>query len=218
MMLFALALLVQSFLTFSRGGIYNFGIALAGAILHLLGKPDRFVKSLFILLIIVGILVGFFFPQLEEFSGGMFSQRFLDTDLSSRESIFEADIKLFLDNPVFGVGPGMGYYFRPGLKSATAHTEYSRLLAEHGIGGVLALLILLIMLARAYFKAPNGSIRAWVVALAFWPGVEMAHAAMRIVAISFMLVIALINWKSDEEEKLSTTQGLVLTSEVIFLR
>jgi len=98
-MLFALALLVQSFLTFSRGGIYNFSVAIVGAILHLLGKPDRFIKSLFVMLVIIGLLVGIFFPQLEEFSGGMFSQRFLDTDLTNRGELFRADWQLFLENP-----------------------------------------------------------------------------------------------------------------------
>jgi len=205
--LFALALLIQSFLTFSRGGIYNFGVAIAGATLHLLGKPDRFIKSLFVLLIIGGILVGVFFPQLEEFSGGMFSQRFLDTDLTNRGELFEADVRLFLDNPVFGVGPGISSYRRQIGIYAAAHTEYSRILAEHGMGGVFALLILIILLARAYFKAPDVSSRAWVVALAAWPLVEMAHAAMRIVGISFLLGMAVVGWKVSPEKQRSDAKS-----------
>ncbi len=201
-MLFALALLVQSFLTFSRGGIYNFGVAIAGAILHLLGKPDRFIKSLFIMLIIGGILVGFFFPQLEEFSGGMFSQRFLDTDLTNRGELFRADWQLFLENPLLGVGPGIASYRRQIGIYAAAHTEYSRILAEHGMGGVFALVILLILLALAYFKAPDATSRAWVVALAAWSLVEMSHAAMRIVGISLLLGMAVVGWKVSPKDEL----------------
>lgn len=198
--LFALGLLVQSFLTFSRGGIYNFTISLGGAILHLLGKPNKFTKGIFILIVFLALMVVFIIPQLETFTGGMLSQRFLDTDLTSRESLFEADFKIFLENPVFGVGPGMAMYFRRGATYAAAHTEYSRILAEHGIGGALALLILAFLLVRSYFKAPDALTRAWVVALAGWPLVEMAHAAMRVVAISFMLGLAMVNWGKAEDK------------------
>ncbi|HPX95950.1 MAG TPA: O-antigen ligase family protein [Brevefilum fermentans] len=194
----ALVLLVQSFLTFSRGGLYNFAIALIISIFHLLAKPNRFVRSIFTLSLLLLLMIAFILPQLEQLTGGMLSKRFSDTDVSSRKALVKADFQIFSENPTFGVGPGMAMYFRRGTVFAAAHTEFSRILAEHGSGGVLALFILMLLLLRSYFKTPDAVSRAWVVGLATWSLVEMGHAAMRIVAISFLLGWAMITWEKTE--------------------
>jgi hypothetical protein len=62
---------------------------------------------------------------------------------------------------------------------------------------VLALLILAVVLLNRYIKAPDALTRAWVVALATWPLVEMAHAAMRVAGIALMLGLATVNWQGD---------------------
>jgi len=196
--IFSLAFITQSFLTFSRGGVYNFAIGIIAAMLHLLRKPNRSVRRGLVVLIIGIIIIVLIFPQLEQFTGGMLSQRFTDLNVTSREDLAKADLQLFLDNPIFGVGPGMALYRRQGTVIAAAHTEYTRLLAEHGLGGVIALLILVILLAKSYFKAPDPTTRAWVVALAVWPMIEMTLAAMRVVAISFLLGMAMIGWEKEE--------------------
>ena len=198
-LLLALALLTQSFLTFSRGGVYNFTIALAAAILHLMGKPSKFIRGVFVLLIIGIIVANTIIPRLDNFTRGALSQRFSDLDVSSRFVLARADLELFFSNPIFGVGPGMAVFLRQNVFYAAAHTEYTRLLSEHGIGGILALLILIIILIKSYFKAPDILTRAWVVALAAWPIVEMAHAAMRVVGIALLLGMATIKWKTNEK-------------------
>jgi hypothetical protein len=119
--------------------------------------------------------------------------------LGNRELLARADIDLFLENPFLGVGPGMGIYQRRNVVYAAAHTEYTRILSEHGSGGVLALLVLAIVLSNRYFKAPDALTRAWVVALAAWPLVEMAHAAMRVAGIALMLGMATVIWKPEDE-------------------
>jgi O-antigen ligase len=143
-------------------------------------------------------MIAFILPQLEQLTGGMLSKRFSDTDVSSRKALVKADFQIFSENPTFGVGPGMAMYFRRGTVFAAAHTEFSRILAEHGSGGVLALFILMLLLLRSYFKTPDAVSRAWVVGLATWSLVEMGHAAMRIVAISFLLGWAMITWEKTE--------------------
>ena len=170
--IFALALLTQSFLTFSRGGVYNFAIALGGAILHLLQKPDRFIRGIFVTLVVVTIMGLLILPRLETLTGGMLSQRFTEIDPGPRGSLAEADFRLFQQNPLLGVGPGMAYYRRQGFRPSAAHTEFTRLIGEHGVGGILTLLILAFLLLRSYFRAPDAMSRAWVVALAGWPLVE----------------------------------------------
>jgi hypothetical protein len=53
------------------------------------------------------------------------------------------------------------------------------------------------MLLNSYFVAPDALTRAWVVALATWPLVQMAHAAMRLVSIALMLGLATVNWNQN---------------------
>lgn len=195
----ALGLLTQSFLTFSRGGIYNFVIALGGALLMLAFKGTRSFRGLIIVLMFALIVLFFVIPQLEQLTGGAFSARFTDTDLTSRGDLARADLNLFLKNPLVGVGPGLASFQRSFLRVEANHTEFTRILAEHGSLGVLALLILVYYLFRAFFKAPGVFAKAWVVAFSFWAMVEMAHAAMRIVAIPLMLGLAVVTWKKDGE-------------------
>ena len=153
----------------------------------------------FFLLLVVGYLI---FPQIEELTSGAFSQRFQDIDPISRVSIANEDLRLFYENPAFGVGPGMAYFAR-GIRTFTsAHTEYTRTLAEHGVLGVFALLFLVIQMGVAFIKAPGVIERAWIVALAGWSAVEMAHAAMRIVAISLLLGLAVVSWSQEPPEEI----------------
>ena len=121
-LLFALALLTQSFLTFSRGGVYNFIIGISAAFLHLLGKPNKFIRGVFVLLIVGIIAGGFILPRLETYTGGALSQRFTDIDLGNRELLARADLELFFRYPLLGVGPGMGVYQRQNVIYAAAHT------------------------------------------------------------------------------------------------
>lgn len=194
----SLLLIVQSFLTFSRGGIINLAVALGAAFIFLLRRPGKIIRPLFVLFIIL-IVVGYVvFPQLEALTGGALSARFMDLDPVSRVDIAKQDIELFQSNPIAGVGPGMATNLRSGVSMVAAHTEYSRVLAEHGILGALSFLILIFMLFRSLLKTPSAMAQAWIVASAGWAAVEMAHAAMRIVAISVMLGFAFITFDLED--------------------
>ena len=199
----ALGLITQSFLTFSRGGIYNFVIALGGALLILALKGTSSFRGLMIVLIFALIVMFVVIPQIEQLTGGAFSARFTDMDLASREDLALADLNLFIKNPLIGIGPGMASFQRSFSQIIANHTEFTRILAEHGSLGALALLILVYYLIRAFFKAPGVFAKAWVVAFAFWAMVEMAHAAMRIVAIPLMLGLAVVTWKKDGEPSIN---------------
>jgi len=195
-----LGFLMQSVLTFSRGGLYNFGAGLLGAIIHLFRKPSRYLRFILLLAVLSLLAIGLIIPRLEQFTGGFLSQRFSDLDLTNREEIANSEIRMFKQNPLLGVGVGMAPYLR-GFKIETAsHTEYTRILAEHGIFGVVGFLLLALMLWKAYKKAPDALSKAWVVAFIAWPLVEMAHAAMRIVAISLLLGMAVIQWEDPSLE------------------
>lgn len=200
----SLALITQSFLTFSRGGVYNLAVSLSAALLILLSKPSKFTKSLFLVFIVLAGIGFFIFPKLEQVTGGALSTRFTDLDPTNREELVAADIRIFIQNPLFGVGPGVASYMRGKPFYVAAHTEYTRILAEHGALGIVALLILIIIMLRGFLQAPDVSSKAWMVSFAAWALFEMTHAAMRMVAIPFMLGLALIGWQNaatDLKEK-----------------
>ena len=101
--------------------------------------------------------------------------------MSGREQLAEADWEVFMEFPVFGVGVGISNYFHPG--GATAHTEYTRALAEHGLLGVaayLSLLWLLLRRAAAILEARESRpYRGLLLALLVWPLTYMVVNAMR---------------------------------------
>lgn len=203
-----LAFLTQCVLTFSRGGLYNAAASLVLFSMHLVRtRKSRVWLILGIISIgLLGVLV--IYPAINQFTNGMLAIRFSDTDLTHRGDIALGELMVWRDNPFLGVGPGVSAYANIkyiGVYSA-AHTEYTRLLAEHGIFGLIAIILLVIMAIRAYFKAPTWFAKAWVTAFLVWPLVEMSHAAMRISAISFLLGLASVNWQSISKHNSSNAQ------------
>lgn len=188
--------MVQALLTFSRGGVINALVCAALLGVHYLhNRRTRVV--LMVALVLFGILGSqVVLPALDRFTGGMLSERFGELDPSLRREIAEHELQIFRDNPVLGVGPGVAKEFRRSVfhTPVAAHTEYTRLLAEHGVFGALAALILLVLAARAYLQAPTALTKAWVATMVAWSMLEMAHAAMRIALISFLFGLALIRW------------------------
>lgn len=185
-------LLLQTLLTFSRGGAFNMVVASILLSLHYIRRP-RARRVLLGTLIIGGALAFYLvLPRLNEWTSGSFSARFTNIDTTGRKSLAEADLRLFEDNVLMGVGAGMSKYertnaFRQGIAS---HTEFTRLLAEHGLLGLLAFGILLLIGYQAYRLAPTVLAKGWVASLIGWSMAEMAHSAMRIAAISFVFGIA----------------------------
>ncbi len=195
----ALGFLTLSALTFSRGGLYNAAIMAILALAHNLRDPRRRIATILALLII-GLIGGYIiFPRLNAFTGGMLGQRFSDLNTTSRVEIAQADLEIWFANPMLGVGPGISKTERIFGFGIGSHTEYTRVLAEHGSAGILSLLVLFWMAARTYLRALKVEAQAWIAALMAWPLMEMSHAAMRVVAISFLFGLAMVNWEINPQ-------------------
>jgi hypothetical protein len=181
-----LFLLVQSALTFSRGGLYAAATSAILASLYLI--RDRKLRAQFALgAVAVFVLVNFLvLPQLDEFTTGALSKRFSDTRMSGRDKIILEDMEVFNDHLLFGVGPGQAKLFREGHNKAAAHTEFSRMLAEHGVFGLAALLLMIGLALRHFRKAQTPQAKAIVVALTVWSFMSMASVAMRTVEPAFL--------------------------------
>ncbi len=125
--------LAQSALTFSRGGLWTAGLALIAGGFYLL--RSRRQRATFLVSFTIIAAVGYFLvlPFLSDFTGGLIVQRFSDTSLTGRDLIIRTDWLAFVEHPLLGVGPGQSMAYHSILfRYSNAHTEYSRLVAEHG--------------------------------------------------------------------------------------
>lgn len=199
----ALALLTLSALTFSRGGLYN--VAASILMIAVFSIQSRRLRRTFLPIFILAMVIGavFIYPRLNDFTEGMLQIRFSDTDPTGRLDIAKTEIELWQDYPVFGVGPGMSaFHLVDELgKKVAAHTEYTRMLAEHGILGVLSAIVLLILSFKAILRDPSRQAQGISAAFVAWSLMEMAHAAMRLSAIGFTFGLAFIIWSPDQEDE-----------------
>ena len=177
---------VQSALTFSRGGLFNVAGSATLASLYLIREARSRVKLVLVtalLLMIVGFIL---LPRLDAFTGGALLTRFQDTRLTGRDRFVQVELHVWAENPIFGVGPGRATPYR----AYSAHTEFSRLLAEHGVFGLSALILLLIIAAQSLRRARTNTGKALVVAMLGWSFLFMLSAAMRLVAPAFIFGLA----------------------------
>jgi hypothetical protein len=181
-----LILTIQSAMTFSRSGLYTAGSGSVLALVYLIRVPgvrariSQLVPALLMLILIA-------WPRIDSFTDGTLAERFTDTNLTHRDELAYDDWLIFLDNPLFGAGPGMGQAARMGL---VAHTEYSRLLSEHGVCGIVALLVLAVAGWRRWLLAESDVERGYVLSMLGWAGLYMAVNGMRLAAPSFVGALA----------------------------
>ncbi len=176
-------MLGQAYLTFSRGGVYALVIATCGmGIVGLLssgGRSRALVGGAVAFLVVVGL-----YSWADGYTGGGLDNRYDDTSTTHRNELVEGDLTLFAENPVFGVGPGRSPLLRPQQNGTSTHTEYSRLLAEHGMFGVLAIVLLITFGVQSYRWALGPWNRLLVAGMGLWGLATMSHAATRISLVS----------------------------------
>lgn len=181
---------VQGALTFSRGGIATLVGAAAAASFFLL--RDRRSRGILVLRVVMVLALATYvlIPTLNSFTSGTLLRRFSSTDLTGRDDIIRADMIVFQRNPILGVGPGQSKaYHALTFRYSAAHTEYSRLLAEHGSFGLFALLLLGWMCWRRLTRRAPLAAKALAAALTTWALLSMFHAAMRLAAVSFIFAL-----------------------------
>jgi O-antigen ligase len=205
---------MQSALTFSRAGVYYATASIvAGCVLLM-----RHLRSAIPMLMILGglFLIGYYvaFPQLDEYTGGALSARFQDTRLTGRTEIMDADLKIMAEHPILGIGVGQAMSERARFfKGFAAHTEFTRLLSEHGSLGCLAVLLLVIMGIRNVMVARTNRGRAVAASLVAYSFCFMSGNGMRMVLPSFVFGLAAVNLVPDrrlpKRRKISQPKRLV---------
>ena len=189
-------------ITFSRGGLFASFISIIFCIIsyHItsFNKVENVIKMILILVVSIG--TWFYVVRVTE---GAISQRYglsknsadekFKLDLSGRAEIYSIDIKIFRDNFISGVGPGQAnqlrYIYGYG-KHVAAHTEFSRMLAEHGFFGFLSLISLIGIGFNKFFVNSSINNKSIILLFGSLAVLTMLHAAMRIsmpcLAFAFM--------------------------------
>ncbi|MBF4517567.1 O-antigen ligase family protein [Flavobacterium sp. ANB] len=188
--------------TFSRGGVIT-GIVMIVLLLFVLYYfSNAKGKSKFALIFILTGLMGVgIWTYTSVQTGGLIDKRYANKDakgrmkkdnLGGREEIMDSEIKLFLDNPVMGVGAGMGKQFRKETFGAeiASHNEITRMLSEHGIFGILGLLILFITPLILYL---NNRQHLYIFSFYIFWLLTINHASMRTAAPAFVYALTLLS-------------------------
>jgi hypothetical protein len=207
--------IVLSVITFSRTGLYLFvaGTIVAGA--FLIRRPGFRVSVLATLSVL--FLLGSFIilPRLETLTSGALGERFASTSLTNRDRIMEADLKIFAEHPVFGIGVGEATIERAKFFMAYAtHTEYTRLLAEHGVLGLFAGLVLLYACAKTLSGKQHIMDKVIKSSFLVYGLLFMTVTAMRMVLPSFAVGVAFLSVLHRETMKEDQVRTGILQDEI----
>ena len=201
----------RGIVTFSRGGVFTAVAMIVVLIFVLYWFANTKAKNLIIVLTISSLIIGGFvwtYSVLQ--TGGMIENRYANKDalgrektdkLGGREEIASTELTMFLENPVWGIGVGKNKEYREEMTGivAASHNEITRLLAEHGVFGILAFLILL--LTPLIFYLNNKEHIFLLSFFVFWL-LTINHAAMRIAAPAFIYALTLLKVNFTDENSI----------------
>ncbi len=201
----------RAIITFSRGGVITGVVCILCFVILFYYKQDGVNRGKMLqkmgLLLGAGVLVWFF--TLVQ-TGGLIENRYTNRDragrlksdiTTGRAELIETELHAFYTHPLLGIGVGKGKEYRKeelGISIAT-HNEISRMLSEHGMLGVINLLILISVPLIFWFKFENNYF--FLAFLAFW-FITINHSAMRIALPEFIYGLSLIYIVDDKKNTL----------------
>lgn len=191
----------RAVVTFSRGGVMTAVIMIMCLLFLLYYFSNSKSRTKFTLVfVLTGLMAAGIWTYSSLQTSGLINKRYANQDaagrtkkdrLGGREEIIDAELRLFIDNPVTGVGAGMGKQVRKeffGMEIAS-HNEITRMLSEHGLFGIFGLLILFITPFILYI---NNRQHLYFLSFYFFWLLTINHAAMRIAAPAFVYALSLL--------------------------
>lgn len=192
----------RALVTLSRGGIFAAIIGLMAFLMIYYGKVNAHkrneVMKLFVLFCL-GVFAIWVYSSTQ--TSGMLEKRYANEDSLGREkedittgrgALFMEEIDGFISSPIFGIGSSRAKDQRRELEGQgiISHNEVSRTLAEHGMLGVIILLILIFK--PLYYRSHNSNNVYFYAFLCLWFA-TINHSGMRIAAPAFIYALALLN-------------------------
>ncbi len=197
----------RAIVTFSRGGVFT-AIAMILFFFFLLYKTmDKKQKSRIISSVFVFFLLAVAIWVVSSIqTSGYIDKRYAnqnslgiekDDVTTGRSDLFLLEFQEFIDNPFFGVGVGRvkDLRFQKTGIHAASHNEMSRIIAEHGMFGITAFSILL--LVPLFYRFGNRNNVYFYSFYLFWL-LTINHSAMRIAAPGFIYALTLLNVRNEK--------------------
>ncbi len=200
----------RNLITFSRGGFITAVIGLIIILIgvFVLGRNLKQVKKLLVTMLVIGAVSGMAFQYIDGVTGGLITNRYVGKDIkgnekeditSNRGEIIAHEMEGFYRYPVFGVGLGMGKYFRVeelGLYLTNTHNEISRMVSEHGVFGIFALLVLCATSFKRMKRGESLMFSLSFLAIAF---LTVNHSAIRLVMPTFLFALSNLKLVSEND-------------------
>ncbi|AOZ98488.1 O-antigen ligase family protein [Flavobacterium commune] len=192
----------RAIVTFSRGGVITgFAMIVLVLLASYLFSNSSGKRKLKWIIVLSGIMALGIWSYSVVQTSGLISKRYSNQDaagrvkedrLGGREQVMNTELELFKENPILGVGIGLGKSYREQMlgQEVASHNEITRLLSEHGMFGVFILIILLITpLILFLINYQNVYFFSFYI---FWL-LTINHAAMRTAAPAFLYALALLH-------------------------
>jgi hypothetical protein len=201
MMGFLAMMTFRGILTFSRGGILTSLIICVSFLLIILlfTNLKSKVSSIFKVLGILGVISIIWTLSIMQ-TGGLIENRYANKDALGREkqdittgriALITTEFNTFKTHPFFGVGVGQvkGFFVNELGTKLPTHNEFTRMLSEHGVFGIFALIILVIV---PVFNNPIGVKNIYFYPLLLFWFLTINHSSMRIAAPAFIYGLSLL--------------------------
>ncbi len=202
----------RAIVTFSRGGVITAAVCAVFFIIvyFLLAKPK--IKAQIIpkvALIVFGLILTWAFTSLK--TTGLIDKRYTNRDAAGRlkqdittgrSELISNELLAFYEEPLTGIGVGKTKEYRlekTGIHAAT-HNEVSRLLSEHGLLGLMALLLLIFIPIRYWFKQWHNP---YLPALFIFWFLTINHSSMRLAAPAFIYGLMLLYVEKEARTKIA---------------
>ncbi len=191
----------RAVITFSRGGVFTSLVCMFVFLMlyyYKQSSKEQKKANFKIILLISSIFLIWIFSSIKTF--GLIQNRYENRDsagqlkadiTTGRVELVTTELDAFFKFPITGIGVGKGYEYREetlGINIAS-HNEISRLLSEHGLLGIFALLILIFVPIIFWTKFKNNYY--FLAFMAFW-FLTINHSAMRIALPAFVYGLALL--------------------------
>lgn len=201
------AITFRAIVTFSRGGVLTAIIVIFAFLVSYYAKVGRRKKNEIVtLFVLFSLCVAATWVLTSRQTDGFIDLRYANKDhlgrekediTTGREKLFLEELDGFISNPFFGIGSSRAKDQRieDEGQGVTSHSETSRLLAEHGIFGVIIIFILIFK--PLDLRSRNQSNYYFYAFLAFWFA-TINHSSMRLAAPAFIYALALLNVTYDK--------------------
>lgn len=196
------AISFRAVVTFSRGGVVTALITIvAFLVMYYSVVTKRKKNNILMLSVVFAFSMVFTWLISSNQTDGYIDLRYENKDHLGREKadittgrgeLFEKEISGFISNPFFGIGSSRAKDERIEIEGqgVTSHSEVSRLLAEHGMFGVIILVILLFK--PLDYRSRNKRNYLFYAFLGFWFA-TINHSSIRLAAPAFIYALALLN-------------------------